>query len=108
MEIRVGTDIVHIPRVSSLLSDETALERIFTRSELKDRDPSHLAGILAAKESVFKAMDVRPCWLDIEIGSSESGRPAARLSGKLAGAAMIGLSISHDGDYAVAIALVRG
>jgi len=106
MPIRLGTDIVHIPRIVALLSNPTALSRIFTPAELKDKDPAHLAGILAAKEAVFKALDSSPRWHDVEVLSSPSGKPTARIS--LEGKDVEGLeiSISHDGDYAVAMAII--
>lgn len=106
MTLRIGTDIVHIPRIASLLSNDTAVARTFTHDELKNKDPPHLAGIFAAKESVFKALGIAPSWLDVEIASLANCRPYASLAKRLGPAKIIGISISHDGDYAIAFVII--
>lgn len=98
----IGCDIVHIPRIIALLSNPTALDRIFSKSELENRDPAHLAGIFAVKESVFKAIGAPPKWKDVEVASLKSGKPLATLS-QAYQFDIIDISISHDGDYAVAM-----
>ncbi len=73
-----------------------------------------LAGHIAAKEAVMKVLGKgwpHIPWTDIEILHEESGQPWARLKGKALlvmkerhlGA--IVLSITHDGDFAAAMAL---
>lgn len=106
MTLRIGADIVHIPRITALLSNDSAVARTFTRFELDDKDPSHLAGIFAAKESVFKALDIAPSWLDVEVARSSKGRPIVSLSKRLGPAKVIDISISHDGDYAIAFVII--
>lgn len=101
MPLRLGIDLVHIPRVQQLLSNQTALERIFTAKELKNKDPSHLAGILALKEAVFKALDRPPSWQEVEVSSSTTGRPIVSLSPSIKNASVMDASVSHEGGYAV-------
>jgi phosphopantetheine--protein transferase-like protein len=60
----------------------------------------HLAGLWAAKEAVTKAAAVTPAkWTDIVISYDETGRPYARIKTE-----EFAISISHHGDYAVAVA----
>ena len=112
---RVGVDIVHIPRIKEMLSNITACERVFTKAELKNQEPSHLSGIFAAKEAVFKALGSAPQWLGVEVRTEENGRPKIMfLKSEIKSIlqdieATIGhcdVSISHEGDYAIAIAII--
>ncbi len=108
MEVKIGTDIVSIKRFQSLIS-EKSLERLFLPSELHDRKPEHLAGIFAAKESVMKALGIPAgTWQKIEIIYEKNGRPKLNLAlGLIAGKSISSsdLSISHDGEYAIASAV---
>jgi phosphopantetheine--protein transferase-like protein len=79
---------------------------------VRDR-PETLAGRWAAKEAVSKVLGlgVRGIgWRDIEVERLPTGQPAVRLHGRAAarahqlGMGRIALSISHESDYAVAIA----
>lgn len=96
--MRVGTDIVHIPRVERLMRSEAALRRMFHPSELGSAE--HLAGIIAAKEAYFKALGTKPRFLAIEVGHEKSGRPLLKTGMRHAAC---DLSISHDKDYAIAV-----
>ena len=79
---------------------------------MRDR-PETFAGRWAAKEAVSKVLGlgVRGIgWKDIEVERLPTGQPAVRLHGRAAaraeqlGMARIALSITHESDYAVAIA----
>lgn len=119
----VGVDLVWIPRFTRASRRWGARfqNRIFTQGELaharRRRDPfPHLAGLFAVKESLLKALGwgfrrgVR--WTEIEVYHQGSGQPAVRVSGAVAraletlGADHILVSISHDGDYAMAQVLL--
>jgi holo-[acyl-carrier protein] synthase len=115
---RVGIDIVPLARVRAMLeSAPQVLRRHFTEAELADggADVAGLAGRLAAKEAVFKTIRspgaVLP-WLGIQIHTEAGGWPVAALSGRAATLAAaagfldVDISISHDGDYAIAAAVV--
>lgn len=72
------------------------------------------AGLFSAKEALFKALPdgvERGYWSDIEVAHTRTGKPVFRLQGAI-GAAFEArgwraeLSISHSGEYAVAVAVV--
>lgn len=80
-------------------------ERIFHPAESSGQQAPQLAGIFAAKEAVCKALSLPPGrWLDILIEHAPSGAPNAVLLGSIPQPQELSLSISHDGDYALAFA----
>ena len=100
-KIMVGTDIVHLPRLEKFLQNEDSVRRVFHPGELKGSGTERLGGFFAAKEAFFKAVGERPRWLDVEITNDGSGRPVVNLPPAYEGVSA-DVSISHDGDYAVA------
>lgn len=111
-------DLVPLSRVAALLSPGSgpAIERMLTAEEreLCAGDAAGTAGRLAAKEAVFKLFGSSGAplpWHSIEILREPGGRPLLRLTGRaahLAGQAGLGpidVSISHDGGWAVAVAV---
>ncbi|MGH7534544.1 MAG: holo-ACP synthase [Gemmatimonadales bacterium] len=120
MILGLGTDLVAIPRVEEVLSrhGERFLDRVFTAAEQADclsraRPARHLAARLAAKEAARKALGtgwglgVR--WRDIEVRAGGSTPPSLRLAGaakqraETQGIRRALVSLSHDGEYAVAV-----
>jgi holo-[acyl-carrier protein] synthase len=113
----LGVDIIKVDRIRSTLErfGSRFSERVLTSAEqryVRDR-PETLAGRWAAKEAVSKVLGlgVRGIgWRDIEVERLPTGQPAVRLHGRAArraeqlGMDRIALSISHESDYAVAIA----
>lgn len=98
--MKVGTDIVCVSRFENI--DGAALKKIFHPSELKNKSPEHLAGIFAVKEcckKIFPNSD----WLDFEVKKEKSGRPHICSKQKFRGEA----SISHDGEYAIAVVVAE-
>ena len=96
--MKVGTDIVNVDRMENL--DEFALKKIFHPSELSNKDKLHLAGLFAAKEcckKIFPNSD----WLDFEIKKRSDGKPYVNSKQNFKG----DLSISHDGEYAIAVVI---
>ncbi|MFD3942958.1 holo-ACP synthase [Streptomyces sp. NPDC058579] len=117
----LGMDIVSVTRVRRLLAEygETFFERMLTPGELADcrtstgLDVLSLCGRIAAKEAAFKTLRVRGRflpWTDIVVRRSEGGWPLVELRRSAAemaaetGITEITVSISHDVDYAVAVA----
>jgi holo-[acyl-carrier protein] synthase len=113
----LGIDIIRVDRIRKTL-ERFGLRfsrRVLTPGEqryVRDR-PETLAGRWAAKEAVSKVLGlgVRGIgWRDIEIERLPTGQPAVRLHGRAAlraeqlGMARVAVSISHEADYAVAIA----
>jgi holo-[acyl-carrier protein] synthase len=113
----LGVDIIKVERIASALGrfGPRFSARVLTPAErryVRDRAET-FAGRWAAKEAVSKVLGlgVRGIgWRDIEIERLPTGQPAVRLHGRAAGrAAQLGMervavSISHEADYAVAIA----
>jgi holo-[acyl-carrier protein] synthase len=113
----VGIDIIKVDRIRAALDKfgERFSKRVLTVSEqryVRNR-PETFAGRWAAKEAVSKVLGlgVRGIgWRDIEIERLPTGQPAVRLHGRAAargeqlGMERIAVSITHESDYAVAIA----
>ena len=97
MKIKIGCDIVEIKRFNNL--DKKTFNKIFHKTELKN-NPKSLAGIFAAKEACKKVFNLN--WLDTEIKKKRSGKPIL-ITSKIKNIVDYDLSISHDGDYAIAV-----
>lgn len=100
--MKIGCDIVHIPRFKKILARTPAMrQRIFLPQEERGASIEKLAGVFAAKEAVIKALGVPPGrWQEINISYDKTGRP--QVLGGLASKYEGDLSIAHDGDYVVA------
>jgi holo-[acyl-carrier protein] synthase len=121
--IGIGVDLAEVAALQDKMSsEERVAARMFTAAEREycsalANPPRHFAGTAAAKEAVMKALgtgwtdDVD--WLDISIERIDSGRPVVVLSGgALTAASALHarnclISISHDGAYAVACAVLE-
>jgi len=124
----VGTDIVRIERIRKLRP--AAVTRILTPAEEEycrrhTAPEERIAGRFAAKEAVLKALGTGlgggVTWKQIEVLPDENGAPKARFSGAVArkmaalatdrggaqSATRCHLSISHDGDYAMAYVVLE-
>jgi holo-[acyl-carrier protein] synthase len=103
--------------------EDRFLQRVFTDGELayarRRRDPAeHLAARFAAKEATLKAlgtglsMGVR--WREMEVRRGRGEPPRLALSGRTAalgaarGVRTFHVSLTHDGDYAMAQVLAEG
>ncbi|CAM4083927.1 holo-ACP synthase [Nocardia ninae] len=122
----VGIDIAAVARVRALLATGTTFaERVFRPAEIAYcaafRDPApHFAARFSAKEATLKALHVGlglpPATRrlrDIEVCRS-TGAPRLLLHNRLMtrarrlGITGAALSLSHDGDYAIAYVLLTG
>ena len=113
----LGIDIVKVDRIRATMArfGERFSKRVLTAGErryVRDR-PETFAGRWAAKEAVSKVLGlgVRGIgWTEIEIERLPTGQPSVRLYGRAAqraeqlGMARIAVSISHEAEYAVAVA----
>ena len=113
----LGIDIIKVDRIRAALDKfgERFSKRVLTPSEqryVRGR-PETFAGRWAAKEAVSKVLGlgVRGIgWKEIEIERLPTGQPSVRLHGRAErrsrqlGMARIAVSITHESDYAVAIA----
>jgi len=109
MKIQVGCDLVYIPKFIDSIerSGQAFLEKIFTSHELAHvREYESLAGIFAVKEAFLKASGLKlGSWHAMEIFKLPSGKPALRLPDG-SSYQSIDVSISHDGDYALAVVVI--
>jgi hydroxyethylthiazole kinase-like uncharacterized protein yjeF len=102
-----GIDIASVARVGALLERRPeTLERVYTDAERRDCEghPQRWASRWAAKEAVRKlcggAGMPLPAFRDIEVVIGAGGAPSLRIHGT---AADLSLSLSHEGDVAVAV-----
>jgi holo-[acyl-carrier protein] synthase len=123
MIIGIGTDIAQISRIrNSVESYGTEfIDRCFTKAEQRRAEsrPNKIAAyarLFAGKEALLKALGTGMreglAWHDWEILPNERGAPTVAISGgalKILGEGdlNIRLSLSDDGDYAVAFAVIE-
>ncbi len=113
----LGIDIIKVDRIAHTIErfGERFARRVLTDAErryVRNR-PENFAGRWAAKEAVSKVLGlgVRGVgWTEIEIERLPTGQPNVRLNGRAArraeqlGMGRIAVSISHEAEYAVAVA----
>ncbi len=120
-----GIDIVDISRFERFVreNNEPLFKRVFTEREqaycaARRRSAQHYALRFAAKEAFVKALgtgiDNGISWRDMEVVNDPSGKPDLVLAGRAAelfrehGLSRIFLSLSHDGNYAIASVILEG
>ncbi len=121
MILGTGVDTVSLSRFESKLAESPRLkDRLFldieTLNNGAEASIQTLAGRFAAKEAVIKALGGEPGieWHGIEVGKESSGKPVIWLHGETAklalraGVRKLHVSISHDGDIAVAFVVAEG
>ncbi len=117
-EVFPGVDITRISRIRDILSSKHGdrfLRKTYTDPEItycesKSNPAIHFAGRFAAKEAVKKCLMSSNAMenislRDIEILSSESGAPGVTIHTNLPWKFSCRVSISHDGEYAIAYAI---
>jgi holo-[acyl-carrier protein] synthase len=119
----IGIDLVPIPRMRQVLArwNERFLTRVFTEDEIaycrRRKDPvPHFAARFAAKEAGLKALGtglrLGVNWRELEVRRERGGPPMLILRGRSReiarsrGADRMLLALSHDGDYAIAQAML--
>src|SRR5258708_24329643 len=117
-----GTDIVSISRIEESIDrfGDRFLHRIFTEREVAycrarrgRAQGESSAARFAAKEAVIKALKggAMANWRDIELDSIDEGQLQVLLHGGAAirarelGLTHINVSVSHEGEYAIAVAI---
>jgi len=121
----LGVDLVSIPRMRTTIDrwQDRFVERVFTDGEIAycraRRDPApHFAARFAAKEAGFKALGTGLAmgvhWHELEVRREREEAPTLLLSGRAReiglgkGGSRMLLSLTHDGDYALAQAILVG
>ena len=122
MIIGIGTDLVSIPRMRKALArwQDRLVERLYTPQEVVECDGRpqpevHFASRFAAKEAVLKALGTGwgegIAWREVEVAGGRGRAPEIRLTGRARevaqrrGMRQTFLSLSHDGDYALAFVI---
>ncbi|MFZ5545676.1 MAG: holo-ACP synthase [Pseudomonadota bacterium] len=118
--LRVGVDVVLINHIEDSLRrfGQRFVNRLFSAREAayamssRELTAQRLAARFAAKEAAIKAFgwsEASIDWRDIEVVREDSGACHLELHGHAAqllaafGPAQVALSLSHDGNYAVAV-----
>ena len=121
----IGIDLVPIPRMRRVLErwNERFLTRVFTEDEIaycrRRRDPiPHFAARFAAKEATLKALgtglSMGVNWRELEVRREGGQAPTMTLHGRCRaiaqakGGRQVLLSLTHDGEYAMAQAMLIG
>lgn len=107
--IKAGCDIVYLPRFRKILTRTPSMRgRLFLPHEEKNANLETLAGIFAAKEALIKALGSTPGrWHDIQILHENSGKPVLKYLHHQKIVKAQDVSISHDGDYAMAMVVIQ-
>lgn len=123
--VAIGLDVVETTRARALLDrhGERILERVLTAEEraylhsLADPIPA-FAARLAAKEAVYKALQVLPGargvgWREVGVHRLPDGRPEIVLTGRAEELlrphrVVIHVSLSHSHDVAAAVVILEG
>lgn len=126
MIVGIGVDLVNMSELERMvkLPDDAFVTRTFTAQEIEQAEASahrlaHYAGLFAAKEAVFKAV---AHWTEkkafdfriVETLSEADGYPLIHVNEELqeilkeAGVENLFVSITHDGEYAVATVVAEG
>ena len=121
--VGVGVDLVEVARLERSITEhgDRFLERCFTASEREYAGDSrrrieHLAARFAAKEATLKALGtglaMGIAWREMEVRRERGREPRMVLSGRCRaiaaarGGDRVLLSLTHDGDYAMAQAML--
>ncbi|RJR34473.1 MAG: holo-[acyl-carrier-protein] synthase [Desulfobacteraceae bacterium] len=121
MSMGLGVDIIAISRMRDILetSGKAFMNKVLTpyereRSEKHPDTVAYVAMTFAAKEAIFKTFSIG--WesgvqlKEIEVRDGEWGEPIPVLTGRFGevaserGVSRVLLSLSYDGDYAIAVA----
>ncbi|MDO8582906.1 MAG: 4'-phosphopantetheinyl transferase superfamily protein [bacterium] len=102
----LGIDLVFLPEFEKKFKN-ISLDKVFSLSEMSEnKSKESLAGIFAAKEAFFKAIGRKEDWLTVWIEKNKSGKPHLKTS-LLDEGKKTEVSISHAGDYAIAIVMIN-
>ena len=106
----IGVDVVKIQRIEKIAGSE----RIFTKEEIEYAEKfknklEHYAGFFACKEALYKALDNKKQtevkFNEISVCHRDNAAPFFEFLGQtkqVIGEDEFNLSISHDGEYAIA------
>ena len=111
----IGVDLVDVSRFEKAIEQTPKLKtRLFTESEI-DLNSYSLAARFAAKEALMKAVGSSQglSFQEVNVVKNDQGKPYFELSGETrqtvesAGIENLHLSLSHDGDMAIAYVIAE-
>jgi holo-[acyl-carrier protein] synthase len=123
MILGIGVDVVHVGRIRHWESVPGLVERFFHPDEVADARkrgaaaPLSLAARFAAKEAFGKALGTGLAGVrlgDIQVVNDRNGRPDILLHGSALarlgaiGGARVHVSLTHESDNAIAVAIIEG
>lgn len=107
--MNIGVDLVHIPRFAARIREHPEiLEKLFLPcEEIEQLNINSIAGRFALKEAVMKALKRQVTdWHEIVILATEKGDVDIILRSPFFLNTAMHASISHDGDYVIAMVFV--
>jgi holo-[acyl-carrier protein] synthase len=116
MIVGIGVDLVDVARFETAIANTPKLkDRLFTDGE-KSLNSYSLAARFAAKEALMKAVGKAQglSFQEVQIVKDEFGKPSFELSGSSEktvldrGISSLHLSLSHDGQMAIAYVIAEG
>lgn len=116
MIVGIGVDLVDVARFETAIANTPKLrDRLFTASE-KSLNSYSLAARFAAKEALMKAVGKAQglSFQEVQVVKDEFGKPSFELTGTSEktvsekGIANLHLSLSHDGQMAIAYVIAEG
>jgi holo-[acyl-carrier protein] synthase len=116
MIVGIGVDLVDVARFETAIANTPKLkDRLFTDVE-KSLNSYSLAARFAAKEALMKAVGKAQglSFQEVQIVKDEFGKPSFELSGSSEktvldkGISSLHLSLSHDGQMAIAYVIAEG
>ena len=116
MIVGIGVDLVDVARFETAIANTPKLkDRLFTEGE-RSLNSYSLAARFAAKEALMKAVGKAKglSFQEVQIIKDEYGKPSFELSGQSEktvldrGIANLHLSLSHDGQMAIAYVIAEG
>jgi len=123
MILGIGVDVVHVGRMRHWESVPGLVERFFHPEEVADArrrgagESLSLAARFAAKEAFGKALGTGLAGIhlgDIQVVNDKNGRPDIVLHGSalarlgFVGGTRVHVSLTHERDNAIAIAIIEG
>jgi holo-[acyl-carrier protein] synthase len=123
MILGIGVDVVHVGRIRHWESVPGLVERYFHADEVVDArkrgagESLSLAARFAAKEAFGKALGTGLAGIrlgDIQVVNDSSGRPDIVLHGsalarfQAVGGSRVHVSLTHESDNAIAVAIIEG
>jgi|LauGreSBDMM110SN_4_FD.fasta_scaffold164011_2 holo-[acyl-carrier-protein] synthase len=108
----IGIDLVSISRIEEILLRTPRFECWIPNSKEMPRTPRELAGDIAIFEALFKALpnEDKRSIRDFRVKRDSQGKPIIDFLGESANIIdnmEVSVSVSHEGDWVVAIAIIH-